>query len=467
MSKETSNKSVLEEAILEYKQILEVAKNQLAENHSKEVKSMMESLISENKKVSDNKEPEKVIKEEFQNETINTSAQEPLVGAPEIDMRAASMKEVEEAFDAASADDEFNVVASDNNGDFTLNDIESEVNEVMAEIQAAEQAAVESPQVSAPIQQAPAMAQPIAQIPVAPEQIQEVDPFIKMKQMHEEMGKMLETLEAEKLEKNLKENFHSKMTEMWGEGYEQQLGTNECGKMYETWKARATGEESKKEDVSEVTAPVSEVAAPVEESHGVTLSHNKKVGQESQPRLDNGKDYAKNKVRLALQKENAEKIQKRIDTLSNENFKLIKEAVKAKADYEEIVKLCESYKEALVKYRTQLTEMALLNQNIGNVNNILVSENLALSYNDKKNIIEKFKKVGNVNESDELYKTLIKEYTETKKTLQESIEEKVNGAVIEPSTSQMIQESVTKTEVNPHQQQIDKMLKISAYNYTK
>ncbi len=261
------------------------------------------------------------------------------------------------------------------------------------------------------------------------------------------------------------------MSEMWGEGYEQELGMNECGKMYETWKARSKSKtpwvKTSKADVSEVIAPTTEAVAPVSEVHNSSLSTNKLVGQEKQPRLDQGKDYAKNKVRLALQKEHAENFKKRINALTTDNFNLIKESNKMKANQKELIQLSESYKQALVKYRTQLTEMALLNQNIVNVNNLLVNESLALSFEDKKQIIERFKKSASVNESDEIYKSVLKEYTTSKKTIQESIEEKVVVDAIAPSSSKVIQENLVQPEAQQMNEHVQKMIKMSNYNYVK
>lgn len=468
MAKETNEekKSILENAILEYTQILEVAKSKLAESHSKELDDMVTKLLKEND-LSQYKEPE-MVKEESLTPEMNNQESTPVDGTEAIDMKEASMKEIEEAFDAASDDDEFKVVKTDdNNGqDFSLSDIEGEISEVMSEIEAAEN---------------------LDGSVVEPEE--EVDNLTKIKQIHEEMGKMIEAMDGERNDIAQKEEFHGKMTETFGEGYENKLGMDECGKMYETWKGK-TNETAPVAAIAEseagtaipktnktgikgtftpkaaasngsyntkaVVKPIKIAEDAVEEQHGVGLSANKLVSGDKNPRLDH-KDYAKDKVRLALQKEQDEKLQKRINSLVNENFELTKKANKAHGVVKEITKINEAYKQAIDKYRKQLNEMALVSTNIANVNNILVNESLALSFDDKKSMINQFKKVSTVEESEKTYKKIIKEFTEAKKTIKESVEDKINSA-IESSSSKMVNESVDgKSELNEHVEKIKKL----------
>lgn len=486
MTKETNEekKSILENAILEYTQILEVAKSKIAESHSKELDEMVTKLLKEND-ISQYKEPVTVKEESQLEEMTNEESTSVDENVEAIDMKEASLKEIEEAFDAASDDDEFKVVKSDdNNGeDFSLSDIEGEISEVMSEIEAAENSEIENV--------------------VEPEV--EVDNLTKIKQIHEEMGKMIEAMDAEKNDLAMKEEFHNKMTETFGEGYEEKLGMDECGKMYETWKGKMnetseaapiaeseagtaipktnkTGikgtftpnaaakqgsiqtkavEKPIKIAEDEVSEEAEQVAEEVvDETHGVGLSANKLVGGTNAPQLDH-KDYAKDKVRLALQKEQNEKLQKRINSLVKENFELTKKANKADSVVKEMTKINEAYKNAIDKYRKQLNEMALVSTNIANVNNILVNESLALSFDDKKNMINEFKKVSTVEESENTYKKIVKEFTEAKKTIKESVEDKISKSTIAPSSSNEVNESLEpKNEINEH---IEKIKKLSVY----
>lgn len=485
--------SVLEKAILEYKQIVEVAKKQLTEGHSKELDATITKLLKENENVSLYKEPV-TVKEELQ--STATIQQEPApAGIEGINLKDASMKEIEEAFDAASDDDDFKVVKTDDtNGNFSLTDIEGEVNEVMSEIAAAEQA-----------QQVDASGLPE----------EEEDNLTKFKKLHEEMGKMIDAMDAEKNNIALKEQFHKRMTETFGQGYEDKIGVNECGKMFETFKGNsAISTQNHAPAQQSASAPIQEnnegngtftptsgvagthnpnpkagggafpstavpsekplnkavtetngaaVAAPVEETHGVGLSSNKLVNGNQTPSVDS-KDYAKNKVRLALQKEGNEKLQKRINSLVTENFELTKAANKAKNEIKEAQKLTESYKEAIEKYRKQLNEMALVSTNIANVNNILVNESLALSFEDKKKIIGEFNAVKTVDESESTLKKIIKEYSEAKKTIKESVEQKIQNTAIEASSSEEVKKGVEGSTLNEH---VEKLMKLSTYTSKK
>jgi protein subunit release factor A len=101
--------------------------------------------------------------------------------------------------------------------------------------------------------------------------------------------------------------------------------------------------------------------------------------------------------------------------------------------------LVEGYKSAIDKCRIQLKEMAVFNTNLAHVNNLLVNEELALTQDDKIKIINEFKKVNSITESQNRYKALISEMKEGKKTISESIERKA-AASIQPSSKQKLDE---------------------------
>jgi len=547
MPKAEEGKTVIENAILEYKQILEVAKNKVLESRTKEIDEVFTRLLKEND-LSIYNEPE-MVKEESQSIEANVQESTPVDNTEVINMKEASLQEIEDAFNAADDEDEFRVVKSDDgqqNGDFSLSDIEGEISEVMSEIEAAENAGL---------------------VDGSGGEMPEEDNLTKIKKIHEEMGKMISAMDAEKNEVAMKENFHNKMMETFGEGYENSIGMNECGKMYETFKKKSSMNETEasvtppkassaapapkavvaenngvsagksnvpntftpkaaatsgtynakpvekslnkaiKEDMN-VSAPVNEdpvnVAAiaaglagivgssvgiaklmdylkakypsayqtmsnlgsaakgsidkfhGIEETHGVGLSSNKLVNGTNAPQLDH-KEYAKDKVRLALQKEGTEKLQKRINTLVNENFEITKQSNKTKAMLAESTKINESYRDAIDKYRKQLNEMALVSTNIANVNNILVNESLALSFDDKKSMINEFKKVKTVEESEKTYKKVIKEFSEAKKTIKESVENKINSA-IESSSSEEVKKGVEGGVINEHVNKIKNLI---------
>jgi uncharacterized protein YciW len=121
--------------------------------------------------------------------------------------------------------------------------------------------------------------------------------------------------------------------------------------------------------------------------------------------------------------------------------------------------LVESYKSALGKYRNQLKEMAIFNTNLAHVNNLLVNEELALTQEDKIKIINEFKKVDSIASSQKVYKNILTEMKGSKKTLTESVENKVSAS-IQPSSKQKLDEVIEKTAYadNDHMKRMKKII---------
>ncbi len=476
------NESVLKEALLEYEQVLKAAKNKLVENNSKELDSLIEKFLNESE---NKKEPVVAITNEPKSGNIqeSTMVQKPIGGIKEgmgivepntINMKEASLAEVEAAFDNANPNDDFQVVRNDGNitpeiggietqqqapitggneDSFDLTSIEGEIDEMMKEINQVEQMQAQQAQ-----QQQ--VAQQLAQQP------ENNNPVDKFKKIHEEMGKYLKEIDEMNANQNLMEEFHSKMSEMYGETYKAQMEETKVNELFDMYKKVKGGNTDKPVNaVQEVVSP--EVPeTPVEEGHGVSLSHNKKVGQEVQPRIESGKGYAEHKIRVALQNES---IEKKMAALLKENMSLTKKLNTSKTSLTEataktktINTLNESYKVALEKYREQLKEMAVLNTNISYVNNLLVNEGFALSTEDKKNIIEKFKKVSSINESEKVYKQTLKEFSEIKKeSMSETFENKIASTIVESSSANVIEESFGGDE------HVHKMLRLSGITSKK
>jgi len=80
--------------------------------------------------------------------------------------------------------------------------------------------------------------------------------------------------------------------------------------------------------------------------------------------------------------------------------------------------------------------MATFNTNLAHVNNLLVNESLALTQEDKIKIINEFKKVDTIAESQKKYKAFLTEMKETKPTLTESVD-KVSASIA-PSSKQSL-----------------------------
>lgn len=459
--KNSTNESVLKQVILEYEQVVNAAKNKLAENNGKE----LDSLIAKFLKESENRnEPfDKVTKEPAMAEsTVGESAmiQKPIgetvkenASPAAINMKEASLSEVESAYDNAGADDDFVIVRSDDQqqmptdkggNDFDITSIEGEIDEMMREVNNAEQ--MQQTQAQQPQQTAATTPSPVAATS------NPNDPMAKMKEMYEGMGKFLKEMEDMSTNQAMMNEFHSKMSEMYGESYKAQMDEAKIGELFSMYKKVKGGDAEPANKVDEIR--VAEVAAPaVEEGLTNSLSAQKLAGEETQPRSKEFGDQ-KSKFRIAVQNQLGlkEATEKKMTGILKENLSLTKQLNKTKTELTEtkgqvakvdaIKKLNENYKSALDKYRTQLKEMAVLNTNISYVNNLLVNEGLALSLKDKEEIIEKFKKVGTILESETTYKKLLSDFSTTKKSIKESLEDKVNSTIVETSSANKLEESV-------------------------
>jgi uncharacterized protein YciW len=147
---------------------------------------------------------------------------------------------------------------------------------------------------------------------------------------------------------------------------------------------------------------------------------------------------------------------KKLTGLINENKSLTKRLNEVKKYKTTVGTLLEQYKTALDKYRNQLKEMAVFNTNLAHVNNLLVNESLALTQDDKIKIINEFKKVDSIAESQKKYKAVLTEMKAGKKTLTESVEAKVTTS-IQPSSKQKLDE-VTAYADDKHIQRMKKLI---------
>ncbi|MFW6273100.1 MAG: hypothetical protein ACOC2U_04915, partial [bacterium] len=101
----------------------------------------------------------------------------------------------------------------------------------------------------------------------------------------------------------------------------------------------------------------------------------------------------------------------------------------------------------------------VFNTNLAHVNNLLVNEELALTYEDKVKIINEFKKIDSIVESQKSYKNLLSEMKSNKKPISENIEDKVSNSV-QPSSKKKLDEAVEKTayENNKHISNMKKLI---------
>jgi len=187
--------------------------------------------------------------------------------------------------------------------------------------------------------------------------------------------------------------------------------------------------------------------------HTQTYANARKTGAE------NHTNYGKaERLRDAMKNENKET---KISSLINENKGLTKKLNETKKYKQSVTTLVEQYKSALEKYRNQLKEMATFNTNLAHVNNLLVNESLALTQEDKIKIINEFKKVDTIAESQEKYKSFLTEMKGSKPTLSESIENKVSAS-IQPSSKQSLDEAKEVTAY-ANDEHIQKMKRLIEY----
>jgi len=194
-------------------------------------------------------------------------------------------------------------------------------------------------------------------------------------------------------------------------------------------------------------------ANDVDEAHGLSYSSRRKMSGRELP----GEDY------LSQGEKNhspyVQESQKKINGLIKENKNLTKKLNEVKSYKGTVSGLLENYKTALEKYRNQLKEMAVFNTNLAHVNNLLVNEELALTQEDKIKIINEFKQVDSITDSQKKYKSFLTEMKENRKTISESLEDKVSTS-IQPSSKHKLDEVIEKTAYadNDHMNRMRKII---------
>jgi len=207
------------------------------------------------------------------------------------------------------------------------------------------------------------------------------------------------------------------------------------------------------EEISDVIG--ANTSPEIEEGHGVNYAHRRSMPGRNLP----GSEYLSqgeiDQSPLSMQES------KKLAGLIAENKKLTKKLNETNTYKKSASTLIENYKNALEKYRSQLKEMAVFNTNLAHVNNILVNEELALTQEDKIKIINEFKQVNSITESQNKYKSLLSEMKVGKVTIAESLEKKVSTS-IQPSSKQKLDEVVEKTAY-ANDVHINKMKKLINY----
>jgi len=209
-------------------------------------------------------------------------------------------------------------------------------------------------------------------------------------------------------------------------------------------------EEITRDDVEAVLGDAGSEEVDENLEHTQTHHNARKTGSH------NNTNYGKeNRLRDAMKNEGEDK---KIGSLIKENKDLTKKLNETKKYKQSVNKLVEQYKSALEKYRNQLKEMATFNTNLAHVNNILVNESLSLTQEDKIKIINEFKKVNTITESQEKYKSVLTEMKQNKKNLTENLEDKVSASVAPSSKKIDEAKEVTAYADNEHVQKMKKLI---------
>jgi hypothetical protein len=205
------------------------------------------------------------------------------------------------------------------------------------------------------------------------------------------------------------------------------------------------------EEVEDVLGGGDEPTAELGENLEHTQTHHNARKTGSHNNVNYGKE---DRLRDAQKNEGNIKI----GSLISENKGLTKKLNETKKYKKSVTTLVEQYKSALDKYRNQLKEMATFNTNLAHVNNLLVNESLALTQEDKINIINDFKTVDTIAESQEKYKNLLSEMKTSKKTLTETVEGKVAASVAPSSKNLDEAKEVTVYKDDKHILRIKKIM---------
>lgn len=485
MENKNNKSSILKEAIVELQAIHETADKAAKERMIKELPEQFEKILKEEfekyKKESvkesedDNEEKEPENKGE---EKDTDDKEESLNEMEEFDMNELSIDEIEEAFNSANETDEFEVIPET----IDIDEIEDELDQMEFGNDNLDEMDVENTSF---------------QNNVNPQEktknVMNSDLESKIKNIQEMLSEVLggmnEDVEAD--------------TEITGDdefgGNEIEIGADDVDTEItgdDDVEIGATEDESGElTDLSSIVSSLSEIAKALEnlassksnssmderedeldENLVNTHAAQRKVQGGHSPNIDVAGKHREGRTRPAMREsknskkvyteesvkkfmKQKENIEKRMNSLINENKKLTKKYIESKDELKGVSKLQEEFKAikgTLVKYRDQLSEMAVFNSNLAGVNSILINEELALTNEDKKNIISKFNKVKTITESEKLYNNILSDMKTEKKSITESIEDKVSNTIDKSSSDKVIEKN---GYVNEHVNKIKDMMK--------
>lgn len=210
----------------------------------------------------------------------------------------------------------------------------------------------------------------------------------------------------------------------------------------------------------EVEDILNQIDSDIEEGHGITHARRKGVDGKL-PRKGQGLPQSHEKqLRYAVQEN-----KKKVKNLLESNKKTTKNLNEQKKRVKALSELLENYKNTLVKTRDQLQNMAVFNTNLAHVNNIMVNEELSLTQSDKVRIIKEFKDLDSIIKSEQKYKEILSEMKQKKDTISENTKEKMESKLsnsIHESSKNKLDEVFEKTAYE-NNDQIKKMKKLTEY----
>ena len=518
-----NKKSVLEEAVLEMQSILEAADKNAKNKIAKELPEKFETLLNEEIKKLKNKESVYESAKDKKEEPDNTGKKEDTDNKKEsqkdemneMDMREMSIEEVEEAYENASDEDLFETI--------NVDDIAQEIDQMEGMQNEVEHMQKESAEPNDPYAKLRQLHEMMSQM------INEMDDAKMHEELHEKFDSHMKEMYGEGYNNNMGEEKCNELYEMYKESkkgkVEETKKVNESEEMngieseimqgnvsedvvgggailsgvlgiiaaaggiegfmrylkakkpdwYNTMaglgsaagnsRQRGMGDSnstdsSANNNMGGITEEEEECGDEIDENLINTHGAQRKVQGGKNPGIDEAGKHREYRMRPAMR----EGQDKKLKSLMEENKKLSKQLIAIKSDSSDLESTNETYKGVLQKYRNQLQEMAVLNTNIAHVNNLLIKEG-NLSIDEKKIIVNKFKSVETITESDEVFKGLLSEMVNKKKDIldeginDKNIEQKFNDS-IDPSSSKKITEQIVeKTALgNAHLNKIKSMM---------
>jgi hypothetical protein len=529
-NKKEIKKTILEEALIDFKVLLQEADKSAREKIIKAMPDKFDEILNEEiKKITNKSDKEPIVEGKNKKELVDNKKSEKQINE-EVDLTTESMDTVEDVYNNANPEDQFAV----ENDEFDFSELEKEL------------AGLDTGSASINVDDTTDVIPDMAGESAVKETAEVTDPYQKFKMLYEKMGEIVTDMENKEKETMYENEFNGHITNMFGENHN--LSEDVYNSLYEEFKARKMGDPFKDKSLNEnegepfdnpekkhgETDPFDETdkknikenvgdSEPFGEKQGKTpnVDEMKEVGglsgpdqnkgnangaggpsqatineedvdiedkEEDKEAIDeiHGQSYSAGKVRAgslpndgqqyrnraghertrAEWGEMAESLNKKIKTLLEDKKKLSKKINEQRNQLGKLEKVNEQYKEGLTKYRTHLQEMAVFNTNLAHVNNILVES--VENKENVKQIINKFKTINNIDESKKVFKQVVSEMkNNNKEVIKEQVEEKLNKEIIGESSTVKDKSKLVTESAYKNDQHLNKLKGLINYKFTK